>query len=36
VAEENAGGSQVLAIDNAIDNAADDYDVDQFSELTIR
>lgn len=36
VAEENAGGSQVLAIGNVIDNAADDYDVDEFSELTVR
>jgi hypothetical protein len=36
VAEEDAGGSQVLAVDNVIYSAADDYDVDEFSELTVR
>ncbi len=36
VTEENAGDSQVLAIDNVIDNASDDYDVDRLSELITR
>ena len=31
--QENAGGSQVSAVNNVIDRASQDYDVDQMSEL---
>ena len=36
ITQENAGGSQVLAVNNVIDRASQDYDVDKVSELITR